>query len=135
VVKVLSDFAGTLRPPRYARDGPSRLTDLAAITLPSSSRSAPEESSTSSMRVVTLEPSSVVVKRPSTTARADPERTRLASARAPPSRCRPVTTMVLPVPVSPVSTVRPRPNSAVAALMAPSASILISASTTGHANP
>ena len=45
---MLSDFAGTLRPPRYARDGPSRLTDRAAMTLPSSSRSAPEESRISS---------------------------------------------------------------------------------------
>ena len=48
MVKVLNDFAGTLRPPRYARDGPSRLTDRAAMTLPSSSRSAPDASRISS---------------------------------------------------------------------------------------
>ncbi len=65
----------------------------------------------------------------------DPDRTRVASARAPPSRCRPVTTIVLPVPVSPVSTVSPRSNSAVAALIAPSDSIRISESTTARANP
>ncbi len=105
------------------------------MTLPSSSRSAPEESRISSTWAATPSPSSVVVKRPSTTARSAPERTRVASARAPPSRCRPVTTMVLPVPVSPVSTVNPRSNSAVAVLMAPRDSIRISASTTVRATP
>ena len=40
-----------------------------------------------------------------------------------------MTTIVLPVPVSPVSTVRPRSNSAVAVLIAPSDSIRISEST------
>ena len=44
-----------------------------------------------------------------------------------------MTTMVLPVPVSPVSTVSPRSNSAVAVLMAPRDSIRISASTTVRA--
>ncbi|EUA90959.1 hypothetical protein I551_2707 [Mycobacterium ulcerans str. Harvey] len=38
-------MAGTLRPPRYAREGPELLTDRSAITLPSSSRSAPDASS------------------------------------------------------------------------------------------
>ena len=47
----------------------------------------------------------------------------------------PVTTIVLPVPVSPVSTVSPRSNSAVAVLMAPSDSIRISDSTTARATP
>ena len=100
--------------------------------LPSSSRSAPEASSTSSICAAAFSSRSAVVKRPSTTARSAPERTRLASARAPPSRCSPVTTMVLPVPVSPVSTVRPRSNSAVATLMAPNDSIRISLSTGQH---
>ena len=72
VVKLLSDFAGTLRPPRYARDGPSRLTDRAAMTLPSSSRSAPRrrESRRSRSHVVA---ELAVLNRPSTTARSAPD--------------------------------------------------------------
>ncbi|SKU53883.1 Uncharacterised protein [Mycobacteroides abscessus subsp. abscessus] len=128
-MKLARDLAGTLRPPRYARERPSEVTDRAAITLPSSSRCAPEESSTSVTSAGSAPNGSVVRNLPSTTARSAPARTRLASARAPPSRCKLVTTMVFPAPVSPVSTVRPLSNSAVAAGMAPRDSMRISVST------
>ena len=116
--------------------GPSRLTERAAMTLPSSSRSAPEDvEDLVDLRghpVAEFGGAEPAFDDGAVGTRADP---RSASARAPPSRCSPVTTIVLPVPVSPVSTVSPRSNSAVAVLMAPSDSMRISESTTVRASP
>src|SRR4051794_33667278 len=83
------------------------------MRLPSSSGSAPA----SAARSQTGDPAGRT-RRPSTPAR-PAARTLPGSARPPNSSVRPVTTMVFPAPVSPVTTVSPRPSSSVTSSIEP----------------
>src|SRR5690606_37222795 len=94
----------------------------------SSSRWAPVDSSSSAICCSMWLGAGSISKRPSTTARLAPTRTRVGSARTLESRCRLVTTIVLPAPVSPVSTVSPPWKRAYASEITPRLSIRISAS-------
>ena len=110
-----STATGAAAPPTCARERPDAATTrrstqfgLLAGAARGGSSSSPPASRT---RPATAEsaPAREPARRRSPGPR--PSRTRLGSARPPKSSSSPVTTIVLPAPVSPVTTVRPGPNS------------------------